>query len=50
MGYGIWVNEKEGKREEGPLRWITNFEDMILVTGQDILLEWRYSYRDRDLL
>ena len=50
MGYGIWVNEKKGDRETGPLRWITNFEDMILVSGQDILLEWRYSYKDRDLL
>ena len=51
MGYGIWVNRKhEPEKIEGPLKWITDFEDMILVSGQDILLEWRYSYMDRDLL
>ena len=51
IGLGIWVNrQNEPERVEGPLRFLTNFEDMILVSGQDLLLEWRYSYRDRDLL
>ena len=51
MGYGIWVNRDHSPEKiEGPLKWVTNFEDMVLVCGQDILLEWRYSYFDRDLL
>lgn len=51
MGYGIWVNRDHSPEKiEGPLKWVTDFEDMVLVCGQDILLEWRYSYFDRDLL
>ncbi len=51
MGYGIWVNRGHSpERIEGPLSWVTDFEDMVLVSGQDILLEWKYSYFDRDLL
>lgn len=51
MGLGIWVNRDHSPEKiEGPLKWVTDFEDMVLVCGQDILLEWRYSYFDRDLL
>ena len=50
LGLGIWVNRKNNDKVEGPLTWLTDFQDMILVSGQDILLEWQYSYRDRDLL
>lgn len=50
MGYAIWVNRTHPEKVEGPLRWITDFDDMVLVSGQDLLLEWRYSYQDRDLL
>lgn len=51
MGLGVWVNrEHSPETVEGPLRWITDFEDMVLVCGQDLLVEWRYSYQDRDLL
>lgn len=51
MSLGIWVNRDHSPEKiEGPLSWVTDFEDMILVSGQDILLEWKYSYFDRDLL
>ena len=51
MGLDIWVNRDHSPEKiEGPLRWITDFEDMVLVCGQDLLVEWRYSYQDRDLL
>jgi len=51
MGLGIWVNRQNApEKVEGPIKWITDFKDMVLVSGQDILVEWRYSYRDRDLL
>lgn len=50
MGYAIWVNRQHPEKITGPLRWVTDFEDMILVSGQDLLVEWKYSYQDRDLL
>lgn len=50
MGYAIWVNGQHPEKITGPLRWVTDFEDMILVSGQDLLVEWKYSYQDRDLL
>jgi hypothetical protein len=34
MGYCIWVNrQRDPEKEEGPLKWITDFEDMVLVSG-----------------
>ena len=51
LGLGIWVNRQHApERIEGPLEWLTDFEDMILVRGQSVMLEWKWSYFDRDLL
>lgn len=49
-GADIWVNRNQDEHRTGPLSWLTDFEDMILVCGQDIMLEWKYNYMDRDLL
>lgn len=51
MSVGLWVNRSHSpEKVEGPIEWLTDFEDMILVTGQDLLVEWKYNYQDRDLL
>ena len=50
MGLGIWVNRNQPDHTEGPLIWLTDFEDMVLVSGQDVMLEWKWLYEDRDLL
>ena len=34
----------------GPVKFKTDFTDMILVSGQDIFIEWIENYMDRDLL
>ena len=50
--YNIWVNNTESKQpmRSGPIKFKTDFTDMILVSGQDIFIEWVENYMDRDLL
>lgn len=50
--YGIWVNNTttEKPRRTGPIKWKTDFSNMVLVSGQEIFFEWVPNYMDRDLL
>lgn len=52
VGFNIWVNNNpEPQHRTGPLYWKTDFSQINnLVSGQDIFIEWSYSYTDRDLL
>lgn len=54
IGANIWVNnhkdEEEHPNRTGPIVWKTDFAGMVLVAGQDILIEWYETYMDRDLL
>lgn len=50
--YGIWVNNTEEyqPKRTGDIEFKTKLSDAVLVSGQDICLEWVYRYMDRDLM
>lgn len=52
VGANIWVNNRPGStpKRTGPLTIKTPLKDAVLVSGQDLMLEWDYDYLDRDLL
>ena len=52
VGFNIWVNNNpEPHHRTGPIYWRTDMSTLnTLVSGQDIMFEWGWSYQDRDLL
>lgn len=52
MGYNIWVNntKEEQPRRTGPIKFKTDFKDMILISGQDLMIEWVENFMDKDML
>ena len=52
FGTNIWVNNTYTSKPHrgGPIEWVTDFENLVLVNGQDIMLEWKNNFLDKDLL
>ena len=52
-GFNIYANNKEdgtkGTREK-EIYWATNFNSLVLVSGQEAMIKWNWKYRDNDLL
>ena len=47
---GIILGDEKKTDIHDNITWITDFDNMILTTGQDIMLEWNWNLQYRDLL
>ena len=52
IGSNIWVNNTKSQqpRRSGPIEFKTDFSDLILISGQELMIEWNYEYLDKDLM